>query len=405
MKRINYILFILGIIVFSSCNDIVKYEEEYDDDSTSTGAPVIERITNVIDTESAITEGDLSQIILIQGKNLSDLISLKFNDVEVDLKDAYIKSGQISVPIPRTLPSQITDKIHIETKKGSAEFAFKVTFPPLKITGISNDFALAGDTVYINGENFDLYGITLSDGKIELAPLSGNPIDVKILSATDRRLIIQLPVNYNNNRATLSITGSNTINPAIVPLHEQGISIVNWEISAHSPYRTDGSNTGDPIRFPDVDFVRFNKSVNPWTWAEFIDYMAWTTSDADFVNNPKNYYFKFEIATAKALSGIQFRLTFTTVDPNNGQSTYKDKTYYWSPETKYNSSLYTANKWETVTFDMADMYDKIILESDPSNTDPIFFVNGDMKFHIYLCNNQNAMDCDVSVTNMRFVKK
>lgn len=406
MKNINYIWLILVAILIVSCNDVVKYEEEYDPDLTSTGAPEIQNITTASDTESPITEGNLSQVVFINGKNLSDVVSLKFNDVEVDLKTAYVKAGRISVPIPRTLPSQITDNIYLETKKGSTDHKFKVTFPSLKITDLSNDFALAGDTIYINGENFDLYGITLDEGKVEFAPMSGTSAELKILSATDRKLSVQIPANYDNNsQATIKVSGSNAETPVSVQLHETGISMVNWNISAYSRYRTDGSDEEDPKPFNNEDFVRIKESVDPWTWKEYLDYMAWTTSDAGFVDNPKDYYFKFEIATAKALSGIQLRLTFTTIDPSSGASGGKDKTYYWSPETKYNSALYTNNKWETITFDMADIYDKIILESDPSNTDPIFFVNGDMKFHIYLCNNQNAMDLDFSVANMRFVKK
>ena len=104
MKTFRYILFVwvmLGCGLFASCEDD---EVEY--------APLaVTRVSTVLDREQGIDQANLAQYIIVQGTGLNAVNSILVNDVQVDLKDAYITSGEITFPIPRVIPGEINNLI------------------------------------------------------------------------------------------------------------------------------------------------------------------------------------------------------------------------------------------------------------------------------------------------------
>ena len=133
------ITFLLTVF-FMACDDIVTYDDNYDDGTVSNGPPVITRISPVETPEKDTTEGSFNQMIIIHGENLSQVKSILFNDQAVDLKEVYAVATKIVVPIPGTVPNEITNKVVVTTAKGSTEYAFKISFPDLIINGFSFDF-------------------------------------------------------------------------------------------------------------------------------------------------------------------------------------------------------------------------------------------------------------------------
>ncbi|WP_312191941.1 hypothetical protein, partial [Sphingobacterium sp.] len=89
MKLLNQsILFItlsvcLSMGVISCQKDIVNYNDGYDDQLTSDGPPVIEKVSTAADLNATITSAALTDMIVLQGNNLAELKSVKLNDVEV----------------------------------------------------------------------------------------------------------------------------------------------------------------------------------------------------------------------------------------------------------------------------------------------------------------------------------
>ncbi|WP_293888651.1 MULTISPECIES: hypothetical protein [unclassified Sphingobacterium] len=123
----------------ASCQkDIVKYDDNYDNQLTSNGAPSVQKISTAADLQTAITAGELTQMIVLQGDNLAQVKSIRFNDVEVDLKTIYSVRSRITLAVPRAVPAVVTNKITVVTEKGSTEFPFEVKIPNVVIDGFFN---------------------------------------------------------------------------------------------------------------------------------------------------------------------------------------------------------------------------------------------------------------------------
>lgn len=83
MKIKSIVLSVIVASVLPSCSDVVNYNDDVNDIFASDGAPVINAIYAVDDTESALPleKGSLNQMIRIEGKNLSHVKELTFNGI------------------------------------------------------------------------------------------------------------------------------------------------------------------------------------------------------------------------------------------------------------------------------------------------------------------------------------
>ena len=76
------------LFAFSACQDVVEVEDlKAKDDIPSNGAPEIIKIVLANDKEFEIDGADFEDMVRVEGKNLGNVVSVKFNDVEVDPKD------------------------------------------------------------------------------------------------------------------------------------------------------------------------------------------------------------------------------------------------------------------------------------------------------------------------------
>ena len=80
------------LFAFSACQDVVEVEDlKAKDDIPSNGAPEITKIVLANDKEFEIDGADFEDMVRIEGKNLGNVVSVKFNDVEVDPKEIYAR--------------------------------------------------------------------------------------------------------------------------------------------------------------------------------------------------------------------------------------------------------------------------------------------------------------------------
>ena len=160
-RKYIHLLFCLSLLLcLTGCKketDIDNYIP--DDRKENTGAPVITAVYNITDVNltTPITEGEPRQNVIIAGQNLNNLKSLKFNTVEADLSKTYTMSTKANVTIPADFSDARINQIEYTTDKGTATFSFVVKFPSLRINLLDNEFAAAGTTVEITGQNFDYY--------------------------------------------------------------------------------------------------------------------------------------------------------------------------------------------------------------------------------------------------------
>lgn len=374
MKRI--VFSILSVMVLCSCQDIVEYDKIKKDSETSTGAPEVQTIMKV-DRQTEISEADLSQLILIQGSNLSGLKSIKFNDVEANLREAYVKAKEIIIPVPRLLPGEVNNKMTITTELGETSVNLKINIPSLVVNGLFNEFALPGDTTTITGDNFDLYKLNKKDAQITIGSTK-----VSILEATQKSLTIEIPKGIKAEEALLTIVTPELEKALNLPYRHAGSPVnIQNKLWAGEQWLTDGNKLGDPKPINGQFSHIVGVNVGKWGWYDQIFGCNFPTTDQDIIQNLGNYDLKFELNTDPdhplSQMYLKFSMRFNIVHEWN---------LYDSGE-----ALNTFGKWQTITLDAKTVMGELF-----PNNDNFFFM---------AINPSVEMNLDFSLSTVRLVKK
>ena len=141
MKRLSFksiTLMCCMALSFGACQDIVTYNDNYDDEMASSGAPVIDAVYDSKDRDKLlpITDGNLEQMIVLDGSNLSRVRKVMFNDVELPVGEVYATAGSAYLPIPRQIPLEVNNKLYYETELGSTTYDFTVSVPLVQVDGL-----------------------------------------------------------------------------------------------------------------------------------------------------------------------------------------------------------------------------------------------------------------------------
>ena len=294
------------LFAFSACQDVVEVEDlKAKDDIPSNGAPEITKIVLANDKEFEIDGADFEDMVRVEGKNLGNVVSVKFNDVEVDPKEIYARYDMLLAPVPRQLPGEVTDMLYITTKNGSVSKPFTVSIPELKIDGLQNEFTNPGDTTVISGDNFDLYGITVEQADVRI----GNAI-CTVIDATRTDITLQIPANAQPN-TDLTIQGGEMAEPVAIPYMNPGFQIFDfndWPGSGgftHSSQfpdhttnflcdGTEGEGYPEPLN-EGVKYLRFHSNVGAWGW--MVLWAGYIQVPAEVVADPASYNLCFEVCT------------------------------------------------------------------------------------------------------------
>lgn len=349
--RIVGLTLLIGL-VFASCQDIVTYNDGYNDGTASTGVPKILAIYDVGDTAciTPLSEGSLEEMLHITGSNLSGVKKVMFNDVEVPLSGIYAKAENAYLQIPRVIPGEVTNKLVYTTELGEITYDFAVNTPELEVDGLYNEFALPGDTVEVNGNYFDLYGFTTDNSGA--ATITLNNENVTIDSLTSEYMSIIIPKNAPDN----AIISFNYIAPGDVQTTKnipyRQVQTLIWPDLANysqygiwggSGYITDGAATGEPTPLYG-SYVRVKGSFSAWSWNN-LPCGGFNFSNEDAANNQSDYYFKFEVNSASSspfyssTAGYIFQL-------NGGW-------YVWNPSSDISFNTY--GKWQTIEIPLSNV--------------------------------------------------
>lgn len=358
MKRniISYIALICaGLSVLAACNDIVDYNDNWEPDTSSYGPPVITRVTASTDTSQELTVGALDQIISVFGDNLAELVSVYINDVEVDLDlYTYQTRTKLNIQIPRILPGEVDNKLHITNRYGSAETNLEVTLPEFTVTGFYNEFAMDGDTVRVYGENFDLYNLTEEDAVVRL-----NGVEIPIFNTKRTYFEVAIPdgTPYDSE---LTIETPELSSPYKIPFREFGFTMLNDFNSGSGWWGSYGWQYTDTGLCPPTPWDYFIL-VYPEVYTGWIDLSGsrfwFESTDPDHVNilaNPEDYDIKFELFTAEGISLPETAIRFGGGELEDGSGQY-----FWEWNTvQFNGgvSLSTNGSWKTITIPFTTVY-------------------------------------------------
>ena len=377
--KITYSIIFAGLVFLATaCSDVVTYNDGYDDQLASYGPPSVSRITTAKDTATIITESSLAEMITLHGNNLTDVTSIFINDVEVDLSTIYAVRTRLTLPVPRILPMEADNKIKVTTKLGTVSVPLTVNVPPLALSGLDNEYAAVGDTVNVNGANFDLYEIVDGKGKVYFGD-----IEAKIDTTTAEYVAVIVPqgatqgdrIHVVGPLADMYAPGRYMDNRGLFQDidHYQGWTGQNWF--------TDGSRPDDPKPCSGL-YTRINRTLGPWEWFDFIASWYPVFDGTDCFDNPEKYDYKFEVLTLIPLKTKGIGLIFQTG-------------YYWEPGkiVEFN----TNGKWKTITVPL-----EVVMNGMKETNLP--HENGHIGFQINIAGGESET-IDISFDNFRITPK
>lgn len=398
MKCISFSI-ICACMLFGciACDDITQVDEVLAGENIpSTGAPAITKIVMANDiTGTPIETAAFTQVVRIEGTNLGNVTSLKFNDVEVDMSEVYSSYDAVLAKVPRVLPETVTDRVYVQTKLGETSAPLKVTIPELKIQGLYCEFAQPGDTTYIQGNDYDLYGITAEDAVVKVGDK-----DVNVLAASETELMIQIPGNAKMGDP-VTVQGSKMSEPVTLDYAKPGVSELfdfnNWPgvgAFTHASkypwapknflYNKFSAGPDDPKPLgSDGKYIRFKDQVNAWGWMVF--WAGYIDLPADVAANPQDYQMRFEFWNdQKYPLNSNYRIIFGN--------------YQWYPGGD-GIALNTKNQWKTIRIDLdeEDPEGHVLV---PAGTDSSVRYS-----FMIIFSPTSAQTYNIAMTNFRFVKK
>ncbi|WP_436415166.1 glycan-binding surface protein [Petrimonas sp.] len=340
------------LIFVGACQDIVTFNEGYDDGLTSTGAPAISGVYDYKDTQgnSPIAGASFLDMIMLKGSNLSHVKKVTINNIEVPVSEIYATAKASYFPIPRKIPEEVTNEIYYETELGSTTIDFTVSIPELRIEGLYNDFALPDSSVQVVGEFFDLYGFSTGPDATATITMNGTPL--KVDSLTEQYMSVVIPENAIDNSTIVftynDIDGSQT---SITVPYRFTNSVV-WDLTtpekywfwAGTEFITDGAdaNAPKPLYGP---YIRVEGRFGGWTWNSLP--CGGFGLDEDIAANPADYLFKFEVCSAPGYP-------FYDSGKNGGYIIQLNNGWYiWNPSSV--KSFNTYGKWKTVSLELTDV--------------------------------------------------
>lgn len=398
MKRVSFsIICVCMLFGFMACDDITQVDEVLAGENIpNTGAPAITKIVMANDAEGTpIETAAFTQVVRIEGINLGNVTSLKFNDVDVDLSEVYSSYGAVLAKVPRVLPGTVTDRVYVQTDLGETSAPLKVTIPELKIQGLYCEYAQPGDTTYIQGNDYDLYGITAEDAIVKVGDK-----DVNVLAASETELMIQIPGNAKMGDP-VTVQGTKMAEPVTLDYAKPGVSELfdfnNWPgygaFTHASKYSwapknflyskfTAGPDDPQPLGC-DGKYIRFKDDVNAWGWMVF--WAGYIDLPADVAANPQDYQMRFEFWNdQKYPLNSNYRIMFGN--------------YQWYPGGD-GVALNTKNQWKTIRIDLdeEDPEGHVLV---PAGTDSSVRYS-----FMIIFSPTSAQTYNVAMTNFRFVKK
>lgn len=363
---------ILGVIVMAlailtSCTDIVTYNDGYDDGLSSDGPPSVQAVFYPRNLEQEITSASLSEVVSITGSNLSGVVAVLVNDVEVDLKEVYATRDRLSFKIPRAIPNEVTNMVYIETLLGEAEIALEVQIPELIMSGLYNEFASPGDTVSISGDYFDLY---LLDSLNMSLTYNGEAVDA--FNFTSTSFNVRIPNNAVENSEFALSTPSVEL---IIPFKEEGHQILDVNTIDVGGFVENGEGEGAPEPLIG-NYIRIVGTYGAWAW-EDIQSVSFNLDDQDVVDNVGEYWVEFEMYTNPSY-------------PLNTEDQVLFNYVTFTPQINGGMAINTYGDWKTIKLEASAVFPSIAL--------------GDVSFAIsFMAAAERTFD--FAMCNFRLVKK
>jgi hypothetical protein len=312
-------------------------------DNAGTAAPSIKQIRAISPkpNDSVLTAALPGQIVVIQGAHLSSTSQIFFDGFAASINPALFSDSNLVITVPRiawdSIPNGKLNTVEVITAHGNATYKFTITPPLPTITSLSNEMALAGATLLINGNNF--YGINkvIFPGGIAVTNFTVTGITmitVTVPPGITQGGPLQAVGQYGTGTSVLLFNDFTT--GMLTSFDDGNYSWGSYEV------------TNDPALFPGsigkYSHIAVPGGINGGDFAWYDGKRSMNTNGVTWVpsahmNDPiSSYALKFEMSLSK---------------PWGGASIYIVKDYSWTYLARFEpwkggSAAYTTNGWITV---------------------------------------------------------
>lgn len=327
--------------IFSSCSD--------DEDQPNGGKPTISyiRVTSPEASDSLLAKAGQGAMIAIIGENLQDAREIWFNDLAGTLSPTFITSTSIITRVPADIPTNITNQMKLIFANGdSLIYDFVVDISEPVVTGMLSEYVNTGDVATIYGSYFyEPATVTFTGG-----------VQGEVVSVSDDANVIEVRVPEGAQPGPITVATNFGETESDFWFRDNRNIIASFDGTLAGLWTGADYVKASDAEIPAINgkFIRFNKNLGPYPYAEF--YVGPANSDLALENkkipaaalaNPADYVLKFEINTLAPLTGAELRMYIGNGDLGSERET---NYYTWKP------NVDTKGAWETVSIPFEDFY-------------------------------------------------
>lgn len=358
----------------------------------SSAEPVV-RFVRPVDAamkDKLLTEVSMGSMVAVIGEGLGDVCRIDFNDQTAKLNPAYVTPTSIIVTVPSSMPSEITNRMYLETKSGKkAEFGIAVMIPAPSVKSISCAYAPVGSEVKIGGQYF----FAKDNGLVDVTFPGGLAAEVK--SVTETEVVCTVP------------DGAVVEGPvSVISKYGTGRSSFNWrsteglfENFTSAANVTWGTGCFASDNGCDGQYLHLYGNVGSWAWPANEMQLFWLNPDHSPLlteGEPSDYALSFEYCCNRW--DCTPMIMWFNSDKEEHSVDGEDAQCHW----KLYEDGFDAGVWRTMTIPLAEFkWDKEENTSERSIRSFDDMVN----FHIMPFGAADgAGELDIMLDNFRLVK-
>jgi hypothetical protein len=341
---------LLTLFALPACND------NPDEFILTDGVPTVDyiRLPDAASADSLLNHAFMGTTIALIGDNMTSVQELWFNDVQATLNTSLITNEVLIVPVPNTIPTNVTNKMYLINKDGdTVKVDFGVDVPSPLLNNLTCEYIEIGDTATINGNYF------LSVAGSDKPEVYFTPnIPATVLSYDLNAIQVLVPVGATEGPVSVKSRYGTT--RSTFRFRDSRGFILDWDnTNASGGWRSGVIANSNPTGIMG-NYVRFTGTMsgeNAATWNEdAFCFNLWGVSnnrpEGDlFSLDPANAVLKFEVNVTKAWSAGALQMIFTPWSTEGTNSYYSSATQprgLWVPWQTTGSFI--TNGWITVSF-------------------------------------------------------
>lgn len=350
IKTVTSLLVFAAVVALPACND---NPDEY---IVASGKPTVSyiRIPDVLSSDSLLTHAFMGTTIAIIGDNMRSVKEIWFNDQKAVLNSSLITPTCLIVPVPSTIPANVTSKIYMVTASNdTVKYDFGVDVPSPLLSNLECEYVVNGGNVVINGNFFlPVDGQTVPE--VYFTP----NIKAEVVSMTLTKLTVKVPDGVAAGPITVKSRYGSTRSE--FKFRDTSGLISDFSSSTYgNPWGLGGFGTTDGCSGQYLLFE--SSSFGSWSW---LNNMMWVYSACDGAGNKpigtgsdlKKTALRFE-TNVPTWSDEQLNIWFTPYESSfsgvNIDASYAQ--YHWKPYLKNGvKSTYKTNGWITVTIPLSE---------------------------------------------------